>query len=58
MNKGMITMLKNAGSSIRRRDDRVADAVALLLSRLGGVEVDRCAVPDCPLCGEALPEAA
>ena len=58
MNKGMITMLKNAGSSIRRRNDRTAQAVALLASRLGGVEVDRCPVPDCEFCGEALPEAA
>lgn len=55
-NKGMITMLKNAGSSIRR--PRVADAVALLASRLGGVEVARCPVPDCVLCGDAYPEAA
>lgn len=58
MNKGMMTMLKNAGSSIRRRDTRVAEAVALLESRLDGVEVVRCPVPDCALCGEALPEAA
>lgn len=57
MNKG-IAMLKNAGTSIRRRNDRAAEGVALLASRLGGVEVDRCPAPDCELCGEALPEAA
>ena len=56
MNEEMITMLKNAGPSIRR--PRVEMAVTLLVSRLGGVEVDRCPVPDCELCGEALPEAA
>jgi hypothetical protein len=58
MNEGMITMLKDAGSSIRRRDDRTVEAVALLVSRLGGVEVGRCPVPECEVCGDVMPEAA